>query len=140
MVRSREREVRESVGRQGGDRIPTAEVGRRGETLAVALLKKKGYSIIDRNYRCQLGEVDVVALDGKTVCFVEVKTRRSNRYDRPEMAVHKRKQQKLSKVAHWFLRDKNMQNVSVRFDVIAIQKRGDLHEVRHLENAFECLD
>lgn len=119
--------------------IHQSTIGREGEALAAAYLKKKGYRIIEQNYRCQLGEIDIVAVDRKTLCFVEVKTRSSDDYDRPQVAVHKQKQHKLSRVALWFLKEKRLENVSARFDVVAVRRRGDLNEVEHFENAFELM-
>jgi len=119
--------------------IPSSPIGREGEALAVSYLKKKGYRIIERNYRCRLGEIDIVALDRKTLCFIEVKTRSTSDYDRPEMAVHKHKQHRLSKVALWFLKEKHLEDVRARFDVVSIRRRGDLNEVQHFENAFELI-
>lgn len=106
----------------------------------MAFLKKRGYRIVERNYRCHLGEIDIVALDGKTVCFVEVKTRSTGSYDRPEMAVHRRKQYRLSRLALWFLKEKGLQNVRARFDVVAIRKRRGLNEVEYFPDAFEQVE
>ncbi len=116
---------------------PSSTIGREGEALAVAYLKKKGYRVIEQNYRCQLGEIDIVAVDRKTVCFIEVKTRSTADYDRPEVAVHKQKQYKLSRVALWFLKEKALHDVRARFDVVAITRRGPLNEIHHFTNAFE---
>jgi putative endonuclease len=121
-------------------KTPPPELGREGEALAAAFLRKKGYRIIEENYRCPLGEVDIVAVDGRTLCFVEVKTRSTRGYDRPEVAVHKRKQQRLSRTALWYLKEKRLQDVKARFDVVAIKRRGSLDEVQHFENAFEVSD
>lgn len=120
--------------------VSSLKIGREGEALAVKYLKKNGYRIIERNYRCQLGEIDIVAVDRKTLCFIEVKTRSTDDYDRPEVAVGKQKQHKLSKVALWFLREKRLENVRARFDVLAIRMRGKLNEVQHFQNAFELMD
>ena len=119
---------------------PSARMGREGEALAVVFLKKKGYRIVEKNYRCPLGEIDIVALDKKTVCFIEVKTRSTGDYDRPEVAVHKRKQFQLSRVALWFLKERRLQDVRARFDVVAIRKQGSLNEVEHFTNAFEVMN
>jgi putative endonuclease len=119
---------------------PSSRIGREGEALAVVFLKKKGYRIVEQNYRCPLGEIDIVALDKRTVCFVEVKTRSTGDYDRPEVAVHKHKQFQLSRVALWFLKERRLQDVRARFDVVAIRKQGSLNEVEHYRNAFEMMD
>lgn len=118
---------------------PSSKIGREGEALAVAYLKKKGFRVVAQNYRCQLGEIDIVAVDRKTLCFIEVKTRSTGDYDRPEAAVHKRKQHQLSKVALWFLKERHLEDVRARFDVVAIRRRGDLNEVQHFRNAFELM-
>lgn len=120
--------------------VDTSEIGREGEALAIAYLQKNGYRIVEKNYRCRFGEIDIVALDQKTVCFIEVKTRSTDQYDRPEVAVHKQKQHKLSRVALWFLREKRLNNVRARFDVLAIRKRDNLNEIKHFRNAFELID
>ncbi len=99
------------------------DVGREGEALAVAYLKKMGYRIVERNYRCQLGEIDIIAVEKKTICFIEVKTRTSEGYGSPEMSVNTRKQSKLAKVALWFLKERHVEDTSARFDVVAIRKR-----------------
>jgi len=119
--------------------VPSSRTGREGEALAVAYLKKKGYRVIEENYRCQLGEIDIVAVDRKTLCFIEVKTRSTDDYDRPEVAVHKQKQYRLSRVALWFLKEKHLEEVRARFDVVAIRRRGDLNEIQHFKNAFELM-
>ena len=118
----------------------SSKTGRDGEALAAAFLERKGYRVIEQNYRCQLGEIDIVAVDRKTVCFVEVKTRSTADYDRPEVAVHRQKQYRLSRVALWFLKEKHLEGVRARFDVVAIMRRGRLNEIQHFENAFEVMD
>jgi len=115
----------------------SSKMGREGEALAVTYLRKRGYRIVEQNYRCQLGEIDIVAVDRKTLCFIEVKTRSTGDYDRPEVAVHRRKQHRLSRVALWFLKEKHLDDVRARFDVVAITRRGDLNKVQHIKNAFE---
>ncbi|NIS72247.1 MAG: YraN family protein [Proteobacteria bacterium] len=118
----------------------STQIGREGETLAITYLKKEGYRIVEQNYRCQVGEIDIVAVDGKTICFIEVKTRSSDHYDRPEVAVHRRKQMQLSRVALWFLKERRLEKVRARFDVVAIRRRGDLNEIDHFKNAFEMFE
>ncbi|MBW2059164.1 MAG: YraN family protein [Deltaproteobacteria bacterium] len=112
-------------------------IGEEGEALAVAYLRRKGYRIIERNYRCPLGEMDIVAVDGKTLCFVEVKTRSTEKYGGPEVAVHRQKQERLSKIALWFLKERHLEHMRARFDVVAIRRRGELNRVEHFRNAFD---
>ncbi len=139
MNRGKKPRVDESAHYPVNHKMPPSKIGREGEALAVAYLRKKRYRIVEQNYRCQVGEMDIVALDRKTICFIEVKTRSTDEYDRPEVAVHRKKQRRLSRVALWFLKEKQLENVRARFDVVAIRRRGDLSEVQHFENAFDLM-
>jgi putative endonuclease len=96
------------------------EVGKKGEDLAHRFLKKNGYRIIERNYVCKMGEMDIIAREKDTLVFVEVKTRTSTAYGPPELAVNAAKQRQLSKVALNFLEEKKLQDAKARFDVVAI--------------------
>jgi putative endonuclease len=111
--------------------------GRDGENLAERFLKKKGYVLVERNYRCRDGEVDLIVLDRKTVVFVEVKTRSDHSFGNPLEAVERRKQQKMIRAAQSFLAQKKLQNRDARFDVIGISWFGSKPSVEHIENAFE---
>jgi putative endonuclease len=95
-------------------------LGRRGENISVEFLKKKGYKIIERNYRCSLGEIDIVAKDKNVLCFVEVKTRKTERYGLPEEAINWHKQRKLTKVALTYLKEKKIYKQDLRFDVVSV--------------------
>jgi len=113
-------------------------LGVRGEDLAAAYLERLRYRIIDRNFRCRGGEVDIVARDGKTLVFVEVKTRRTAGYGVPQLAVTPFKQRQISKAALAWLARKGMLDVSARFDVIAITILSpDAPRIEHITNAFE---
>lgn len=101
-----------------------------GETLAVKMLKKKGYRILARNYRCFYGEADIVAQDGEDIVFIEVKTRSNTDFGAPVEAVDDRKQQKYYDIAAHYV--KNIEKVPVRFDVVEIL-RG---KATHIRNAF----
>jgi putative endonuclease len=115
-------------------------LGRMGEDVAAKILKEAGYRIIERNYRCRGGEVDIVALDGKTVVFVEVKTRSSEEYGPPQLAVDGRKQRQLTRAAMTYLKEKRLLTWSARFDVVGIVVRGKSHEVEHIKNAFDMVE
>ena len=115
-------------------------LGRMGEDVAADILKVAGYRIIERNYRCRGGEVDIVALDGKTVVFVEVKTRSSEEYGPPQLAVDGRKQRQLTRAAMTYLKEKRLLIWSARFDVVGIVVRGKNHEVEHIKNAFDVVE
>ncbi len=111
--------------------------GRDGEKIAVAYLKKQGYSISETNFRCPLGEIDVIAREKNEIVFIEVKTRRSNQLGYPEQAVGMRKQSKLSKLALWYLQEKKLSDVNARFDVIAITLLPEGNEIKLIKNAFD---
>lgn len=105
--------------------------GREGENLAVDYLLKKGYKILEKNFRCSFGEIDIIAKDGNFIVIVEVKRRISDKYGEPEFAVNHKKQKKLKKLALYYL-CKLGREAPLRFDVIAI--RGS--KIEHIENAF----
>jgi len=95
-------------------------LGKRGENISVEFLKKQGYKIMERNYRCFLGEIDIVAKDKNILCFVEVKTRETKEYGLPEEAIDWRKQKKLTKVALTYLKEKKIYKQDLRFDVVSV--------------------
>ncbi len=113
-------------------------VGAQGEELATAFLRRAGYRIVERNFRCKGGEADIVARDGKTLVFVEVKTRRSQAYGPPQLAVTSFKQRQISKAALTWLAKNRLQDALARFDVIAVMLLSDgTHRIEHIPNAFE---
>ncbi len=114
------------------------ELGRRGEDLAVEYLQKDGYQIIERNFKNKLGEIDVIAKDKDTLCFVEVKTRRTANFGSPFEAVTQRKQHKLIRVAQSYLQYKKLHNPKMRFDCIAVfvEEEGD-EQIEIIKGAFE---
>ncbi|MBE3559834.1 MAG: YraN family protein [Ktedonobacteraceae bacterium] len=113
-------------------------LGRTGERLAAAILAEKGYRILQCNFRCVYGEVDLVAEDGQDLVFVEVKTRRGQLYGLPEEAVTSRKQQKIIQVALYYLDLHTCTERSWRVDVVAVQmsSRGKLEEIRVYKHAI----
>lgn len=112
-------------------------LGKSGEELAVDLLKQNGYKIIAKNYRTKLGEIDIVANEKDTVCFIEVKTRRSDRFGSPQEAVLSSKQRQISKAALNFLKDNNLLDRNARFDVVSVVLTGDKPKLDLIKNAFE---
>lgn len=96
------------------------EVGSRGEQLAVRFLKKNGYKILQRNYQCKLGEIDVVCYDHGTITFVEVKTRYSDTYGPPELSVTEDKKRRIVKVAMHYVAEKKIVGRDFRFDVVSV--------------------
>ncbi|MBM4135352.1 MAG: YraN family protein [Nitrospira sp.] len=112
-------------------------LGCKGEDLAITFLKAKGYTIIARNYKTPIGEIDIIAKDGRTIVFIEVKTRRSNSFGLPFESVTKRKRQKLQKLALLFLKKQEVE-FPVRFDVVSIVYTDNgKKEIEHIPDAFE---
>ncbi len=125
-------------------------LGPAGEAVAEAYLRRRGYVILARNYRCPAGEVDLVARDGPTVVFVEVKTRSGSAYGSPLEAVDARKRHRLARVACHFLLHARATVAAarpakaaepaetVRFDVIGVHWSDETPAIDHVENAFEA--
>lgn len=112
-------------------------LGSEGESLAVAYLERQRYRIVERNFRCRGGEIDIVARDGKTIVFVEVKTRKDTQYGPPQLAVTPFKQRQISKAALTWLAKNRQLEASARFDVISIMFSGEQPWIEHIPNAFD---
>jgi putative endonuclease len=112
-------------------------LGKLGEDLARERLKDLGYRILKTNYRCSLGEVDVVARDGDVLVFIEIKTRKNESLGQIKEAVNRRKQSKLSKVALAYLKSNNLWGSKARFDVVSIRLIDGKKEIEIIKNAFE---
>ena len=113
------------------------ELGRSGERIAVDFLKINGYDIISTNFRNKIGQIDVIAKDNETICFVEVKTRRNQRFGQPTEAIELSKQRKISQVALMYLKENKLLNSPARFDVISIFHPDIQPDVKLIKNAFE---
>jgi putative endonuclease len=113
------------------------KTGKKGEDLAVAHLQQLGYRILERNYRCPLGEMDIVAKDKDTIVFVEVKSRRTEEFGDPELAVGKTKQRKMTQISLYYLGQKKDSQVKARFDVVAVKMLRDRTEIKLIQDAFE---
>jgi len=113
------------------------ELGRRGEELALRKIKRLGYTCIARNYRCALGEVDLIAKDGETLVFIETKTRKGASLAYAKEAVDARKRRQLSRVALAFMKANNCCEVKSRFDVVAVSLQGKHERIEVIKNAFE---
>lgn len=115
------------------------EIGQEGEHLAASYLEKRGYEVLERNWRCSSGEVDIIAREGDTVVLVEVKTRLTlgeSSDVMPELAVDRRKQRRYRKLALLYLAC-HPDVTSVRFDVIALNIVGErCARLRHLIGAY----
>ena len=110
--------------------------GRAGEDTAVDYLTKKGYHILERNFRFERGEIDIIAVDKEDLVFVEVKARRSKAFGDPEDALTAAKCNQIRKVAEGYLSECNIDDQQCRFDVIAIEYEEDVPVIRHLVDAF----
>ncbi len=112
-------------------------LGRTGERLAAEALTRRGYHILERNFRCCYGEIDLIAEDGHELVFVEVKTRRGTAFGRPEEAVTPRKQRKLVEIATYYLDLYACADRAWRVDVVAVQlsTHGKLEEIRIYQHA-----
>lgn len=117
---------------------PRQNLGRLGERLAGDALEARGYRIIERNFRCRSGEIDLVAEEGQDLVFVEVKTRRGTAFGLPEEAVNNRKALKIQEVACYYLDQHNLPDCSWRIDVVAVQfsPAGKLEEIRVYQHAI----
>ena len=111
--------------------------GKKGEDIAVAYLISRGYRIVERNYKCPLGEIDIVARDGDEIVFVEVKSRKSEEFGDPQLAVGLKKQKKVSRISLAYLKEKHLYPCNARFDVVAIKMLPDGSTVELIQNAFE---
>jgi putative endonuclease len=119
-------------------RFPEKSLGDRGEDAAANFLKRQGYCILARGLDLPQGELDIVAVDGRTVVFVEVKTRRSDDAGRPEEAIDHLKQQRMTQAALAYLKSKRLLGYASRFDVVAITWPEDAKRptIEHFKNAF----
>ncbi len=117
-------------------------LGRSGESLAAEYLENRGYTVLDRNWRCGHKELDLVARNGNTLVVVEVKTRSDSRFGNPEDAVDERKIMRTVMAADAYVRLKRI-DLDVRFDIVAITEDGGQVSVQHIEDAFfppaECV-
>jgi putative endonuclease len=115
------------------------QFGEAGEALAARLLREHGYKIIATNYRTRLGEIDIIARDGDTIVFVEVKARQGGQFGAPKQAVTPRKQRKISMVALYYLKTTGQSQSKARFDVVSIRSAPARPQVEIIRNAFDLL-
>jgi putative endonuclease len=112
-------------------------VGRRGEEAAVRFLHEQGYRVVERNYRCRFGEIDLIARDGETLAFIEVKTRRSQAFGPPALAVTIEKQRHLVKASQIYLAERGKAHELCRFDVVTIEMDAQTLQIEIIKNAFQ---
>jgi len=117
--------------------ITPQQFGKQGENDAVAHLKRNGYRILIRNYRTRLGEIDIIAKDGKSLVFIEVKARKSEHFGSPKWAITPVKQRKMSMVALQYLKETQQIQTKARFDVVTVGPEGKAARIEIIKNAFE---
>jgi putative endonuclease len=119
------------------NRETTQSIGLTGEGLALKYLAQKRYTIVETRFRLLRGEIDIIARDGRTLVFIEVKMRTSESYGRPEESVTPAKQAQIRKVALGYLCARRLGEADCRFDVISIRQRGPAEfAIEHFKNAF----
>ena len=119
------------------DLFPGGDLGRRGEARAARELRRRGYVLLERRWRCRVGEIDIVARDGDVLVVVEVKSRSRKDYGPPVDAVDGRKRRRLEKLARAYLQAKKRSNVSLRFDVVGVTfAAGEKPKVEVFRDAF----
>lgn len=111
------------------------DLGREGEVRARELLLSKGYRILETNWRCGFGEIDLIARDGNVLVAVEVKTRKTSYFGEPELAVNKKKQKNIIRMADLYIRTHNL-DLEVRFDIVSVIIGNGKCEVNHIPDAF----
>jgi putative endonuclease len=111
--------------------------GTGGEKAAARYLEKNGYKILESNYCVCGSEVDLIAVRGETLCFVEVKTRGTDKYGLPEEFVDERKRRKIIRAAKIYSAQETYENFFVRFDIISVLYGSGTVEINHIKHAFE---
>jgi putative endonuclease len=117
---------------------PAQWFGRSSEVRAARFLRKQGYRILAVNYKNRIGEIDIIAREGDTLVFVEVKARRKPELETPKAAVTPRKQRKIVQVAQAYLKAGGHQAQRVRFDVVAISGHIEPPQVELIRHAFDA--
>jgi len=116
--------------------VNTKPLGRKGEDLAASHLRDRGWEILERNYRTRLGEIDLVCRDHSTIVFVEVKTKASDEFSRPDESVTHRKQAKLRRLVEEYLVAHRLESSDVRIDVLGVTLGSRHPEFEHIVGAF----
>lgn len=112
------------------------ETGKIGENISVRYLQQIGYTIIERNFECKQGEIDIIARDKDELVFIEVKTRSSALYGLPKEAVDKTKMKHIYQSAEYYVYAKHLENKPIRIDVIEVYKKQGKFIVHHIKQAI----
>jgi putative endonuclease len=114
-------------------------LGREGEECAWAHLRRKGYALVERNYRTRFGEIDLVVEKDGVIVFVEVRSKSGVRFGAALESVDRRKQRQVGRMAVEFLARRRLRDRRARFDVVAVEWQDGAPEIDHLENAFDLI-
>lgn len=120
----------------GRMRTSKRKIGVAGESIAEHFLRQQGYVIIEKNFYYRHGEIDIVAKEGTTLVFIEVKTRRTERFGSPEESVTPKKQELLRRTAEGYVASKNLPETECRFDVVSVVMKDGKAECRVLKDCF----
>ncbi len=117
--------------------INRCSLGRMGEKIAADYLCRNNYIILDRNYRVgKMGELDIIARELEYICFIEVKTRRNTLFGMPSEAVSIKKRNNIRRLAYAYLKNRNLIDCDVRFDVVEVLIQASGHSINIIKNAF----
>lgn len=113
------------------------KTGALGEDLALNYLEKSGYRIIQRNFKCKFGEIDIIAYSNKTLTFIEVKTRSTDQFGAPEESVNRAKQERQKRIAqYYFFKKRIPPEIPCQFDIVSIKLANKNPEITLIKNAF----
>lgn len=108
-------------------------IGKNGEDAAVKYLESKGYRIIERNFLCRQGEIDIIALDEKYIVFVEIKARTSTKYGLPSESVTETKKKHMIRAIQYYLYKRHLEEANIRIDAIEVYVNDDKYEFNHIK-------
>ena len=111
-------------------------LGENGEKAAKEYLERNGYTILETNFQCRQGEIDIIAMDKDYIVFVEIKSRTSNEYGLPSESVTERKIKHILKTASYYLYLHHLENVNTRIDVIEVYVRKENYKINHLKQVL----
>lgn len=112
------------------------KIGMYGEDKAVEYIKQIGYEIIQRNFRCKIGEIDIIAQDKDEIVFIEVKTRTNMKYGKPIEAVNKTKKKHIYKAIQYYCINEDIEHICIRIDAIEVYLKNGICKINHLKQIF----
>lgn len=112
-------------------------IGKEGEDIATQFLLKQNYKIVERNFECKQGEIDIIAIDKNEVVFVEVKTRTSEKYGKPADAVNENKKKHFVRAIKYYIYKNKLENAFIRIDVMEIYIRDNKYYINHIKKAID---